>query len=194
MTPFKGRNRVTSLYGYRTLNGVKEFHNGQDIVGDDDRNVRAIWNCVKTEAVPGYNGGRGNLVRLYYSNTLRVICQHLDSIAIKTGQVVMQGDKVGVMGNTGYSFGAHLHIEVQVYRGGKWTAINPAQYTEVPNKIGTHPGNNNKDDTSEPGTLPEPAPDPKLYMLSIGPASIGDKNTLEAIAESLSIPCKITEA
>lgn len=194
MTPFKGKNRVTSLYGYRTLNGVREFHYGQDIVGDDDKNVRAIWDCVKTEAVPGYNGGRGNLVRLYYSSTLRVICQHLDSIAIKSGQSVKQGDKVGVMGNTGYSFGAHLHIEVQVLKGSTWTAINPAPYTEVPNTAGTHAGNNNLDGVSEPDTSTKTAPSAPLYTITIGPASVGDKNTLAATAEALGLPVAVKEA
>lgn len=193
MTPFKGTNRITSPYGWRTINGVREFHNGEDIVGDQSRDVRAIWDCVKTEALPGYNGGRGNLVRLYYSATLRAICQHLDSIAIKTGQAVKQGDKVGVMGNTGYSFGAHLHIEVQVLRGGKWTPINPAQYTEVPNTVGKHPGNDNKDKKGEPTTLPDPAPAGPSYVLTIGPSSVGDKNTLEAQAVALGLPVEVKE-
>lgn len=190
MTPFKGINRVTSPYGWRTLNGVREFHYGQDIVGDNDWNVRAIWDCVKVEAVPGYNGGRGNLVRLYYNNTLRVICQHLNKIYITTGQKVKQGDKVGLMGQTGYSFGAHLHIEVQVYKNGGWYAVEPWLYTEVPNTVGKHAGNDNLDNAQKP----EPAPQPVVkYDVKVGLMSVGDKNTMEAIGTQAGTPAPQVE-
>lgn len=146
MTPSKGKVRVTSPYGYRThpITGKYQHHNGIDSVAEN-RNIRSIWDCVKTEAVPGYNYGRGNLVRLYYSNTLRVIFQHLEKILIKTGQTVKQGDVVGVMGTTGDSTGVHLHSEVQVLRGGKWVAVNPSAYINIPNKVGTYMGNDNLD-------------------------------------------------
>ena len=34
---------------------------------------------------------------------------------LKVGASIKKGDAVGIMGNTGNSFGAHLHIEVQNY-------------------------------------------------------------------------------
>jgi murein DD-endopeptidase MepM/ murein hydrolase activator NlpD len=37
---------------------------------------------------------------------------HLDTIAVSLGQTLNYGDKIGVMGSTGQSFGAHLHIDV----------------------------------------------------------------------------------
>ena len=39
--PFRGRNRITSPYGPRTVNGVKDLHNGFDIVGDDGTDIGA---------------------------------------------------------------------------------------------------------------------------------------------------------
>ncbi|MBE6538084.1 MAG: M23 family metallopeptidase, partial [Ruminococcaceae bacterium] len=47
---------------------------------------------------------------------------------------VRAGDKLGVMGNTGYSFGAHLHFEVR--NGSK--KINPEDILGIPNKVGTY--------------------------------------------------------
>ena len=193
MTPFSGRNRVTSPYGWRTINGVKEFHYGEDIVGDDNQTIRAIWDSIKCEVSIGYNGGRGNMVILYYNNNLRVINQRMNTVYVKNGQAVKQGVHIGTMGNTGYSFGAHLHIEVQILQNGRWTPVEPSQYTEVPNTVGTHPGNNNYDKDPKPEPPPQPTPEPPLYMLTIGPASEGDKNTLEAQATLLGIPVVVTK-
>ncbi len=191
MTPGKGINRVTSPYGWRTLNGKREFHYGNDSVITGA--VRAIWDCIKTEISYGYNGGRGNLVRLYYSKTLRVIYQHLKSISIVSGQKVKQGDAVGVMGNTGYSFGAHLHTEVQVLINGKWTPVNPAPYTEVPNTVGSHAGNDNYDKVTAPAD-PEPAPAAPLYIVAAGPMSAGDRRTMESMAGNLGLPHTASQA
>ncbi len=152
MTPCEGTNRVTSAYGWRTLNGVKQFHYGEDIVAES-RRVRAIWDAVKTEVLWGYNGGRGNLVRLYYSAGLRVIYQHLNEIYVTAATKVRQGDVIGLMGWSGDCVpqgagGMHLHIEVQKLVYGKWTPIDPAAYTEVPNVVGSHAGNNRLDTTA----------------------------------------------
>jgi len=50
---------------------------------------------------------------------------HLDSIAVKPGQVVGVGDPLGLSGSTGFSTGPHLHIEMRDYRG---NFIDPALY------------------------------------------------------------------
>ena len=152
MTPCEGTNRVSSPYGWRTLNGVRQWHAGQDIVAAN-RRLRAIWDAVKVEALPGYNGGRGNLVRLYYSPTLRVIYQHLNEIYVAAGTAVRQGDVIGLMGWSGDCVpqgagGMHLHIEVQKLAYGAWTAVEPSAYTEVPNTAGSHPGNDRLDTTA----------------------------------------------
>ena len=58
----------------------------------------------------------------------------MKSRAVAAGQTVKAGDKLGVMGNTGYSFGAHLHFEVR--EGSK--AINPEGILGIPNNTGTY--------------------------------------------------------
>lgn len=152
MTPCAGTNRVTSPYGWRTLRGARQWHAGQDIVAEN-RRLRAIWDAVKVDVLPGWNGGRGNLVRLYYSATLRVIYQHLNDIYVTAASAVRQGDAIAQMGWSGDCVpqgpgGMHLHIEVQKLAYGAWTAVDPAPYTEVPNAAGSHPGNNRLDTTA----------------------------------------------
>lgn len=139
--PFTGRNRVTQPYTYKTAS--KKGHGGIDIVGDDNQTVHAVeagrvtmiseWDGKTKEGTQSY----GNLVVVTDSNNCRHYYAHLKSIAVSKGQLVSIGTKIGVMGNTGNSFGAHLHYEV---RTGQTTAtrVNPADYCGLENAKGTY--------------------------------------------------------
>lgn len=139
--PFTGRNRVTQAYTYKTAS--KTGHGGIDIVGDDDTTVHAVesgtvtmiskWDGKTKTGTQSY----GNLVVVTDNNGCRHYYAHLQSIAVSKGQFVFVGTKIGVMGNTGNSFGAHLHYEV---RTGQTTAtrVNPADYCGVQNAKGTY--------------------------------------------------------
>lgn len=150
MTPFAKENRVTSLFGYREfyLNGklVKGQHYGIDEVvnnpsEESDWSVREVTGGAVRETLLGYNGGRGNLVKVETAPGVIEIYQHLKSIAVKKGQTVRQGDVIGVAGSTGDSTGRHLHFEVQI----NGTPVEPSAWMGIPNKIGTYPGNNDLD-------------------------------------------------
>lgn len=131
--------RVTSPYGNRTLNGTKQFHGGYDLVGVGSTNICAVVGgtvvhsrMITDKSNPTWQWGnyvciRGTDDRLYY------YC-HMQSRSVKPGDTVHPGDKLGVMGNTGYSFGAHLHFEVR--EGSK--AINPEEILGIANKTGTY--------------------------------------------------------
>lgn len=150
MTPFAKENRVTSLFGYREfyLNGklVKGQHYGIDEVvnnpsEESDWTVREVTGGTVAAVSAGYNGGRGNLVKVETAPGVIEIYQHLKSIAVKKGQTVRQGDVIGVAGSTGDSTGRHLHFEVQI----NGTPVEPSAWMGIPNKIGTYPGNNDLD-------------------------------------------------
>lgn len=139
--PFKGRNRVTQAYTYKAT--AKTGHGGIDIVGDDNKNVYAVesgtvtmiskWDGKTKTGTQSY----GNLVVVTDANNCRHYYAHLQSIAVSKGQAVSVGTQIGVMGNTGNSFGAHLHYEV---RTGQTTAtrVNPADHCGVQNAKGTY--------------------------------------------------------
>ncbi|MDR2701218.1 MAG: M23 family metallopeptidase [Spirochaetaceae bacterium] len=56
----------------------------------------------------------GNTVVIEHMPGVYSICQHLDKIAVKEGDIVQAGTRIGDAGATGFATGAHLHWEVRV--------------------------------------------------------------------------------
>jgi murein DD-endopeptidase MepM/ murein hydrolase activator NlpD len=56
----------------------------------------------------------GKYVMIEHNNNLSTLYAHLSRQVVKEGETVNQGDIIGFSGNTGYSFGAHLHFGVYV--------------------------------------------------------------------------------
>ena len=150
MTPFAGRQRVSSPYGYRLDpfgSGRRVWHGGIDVTSQEGRwAVRETTGGTVAEVSVGYNGGRGCLVKVQSGQAL-VITQHYDSIAVKKGQRVKQGDVLGVAGATGDVTGVHLHFEVQ--KNGR--QVNPAAWLGLPNSAGVYSGNDELDDGGTAG-------------------------------------------
>ncbi len=62
------------------------------------------------------NSSYGNVVIIRHKNGLETIYAHLSKILVHTDQYVNAGELIGLGGNTGHSFGSHLHFEVR-YKG-----------------------------------------------------------------------------
>jgi murein DD-endopeptidase MepM/ murein hydrolase activator NlpD len=60
------------------------------------------------------SGGYGNFTCVGHSASLATCYAHQSSIATSQGASVRKGDVIGYVGNTGHSFGAHLHFEVRI--------------------------------------------------------------------------------
>lgn len=75
----------------------------------------------------------GNYICLQTDDGKKIYYCHLKSRAVNAGDYVKAGTAIGVMGNTGYSFGEHLHFEVRRNN----IPINAAEYLGIQNKIGT---------------------------------------------------------
>jgi len=135
---FKGKFRLTSPRGDRVLNGVKGYHKGIDLVGVDDITVYSIADGT-IDATPYEANGFGYYVRMLLPDGRRIYYGHLKqgSICVKAGQTVKQGDKLGVMGNTGHSFGAHTHLEIRP-KGTSKDSLDICDYTGIPNVKGTY--------------------------------------------------------
>ncbi|MCE9499001.1 MAG: M23 family metallopeptidase [Leptospira sp.] len=89
----------------------KTFHGGLDIAAEKGTEVIAaaegeVIRCEKT-------GGYGNLVVLKHPLGYETRYGHLNEFAVRKGDRVKRGEKIGEVGSTGRSTGNHLHFEVR---------------------------------------------------------------------------------
>lgn len=103
---------VTSGFGYRVGPGITRFHQGLDIGAPSGTPIRAAGGG--TVILAGWTGGYGNYTCIDHGGSVSTCYGHQSAIHVSVGQRVSQGQVIGLVGNTGYSFGAHLHFEVRV--------------------------------------------------------------------------------
>ena len=96
-------------------------HLGIDIDAPEGSSVYAAGSGVVTQAQGGWNTGYGNVVQIDHGNGYVTVYAHLSQINVGVCQSVGQGTLIGLSGNTGNSFGAHLHFEIR----NSGTNINP---------------------------------------------------------------------
>lgn len=102
-------------------NGYGPGHLGLDIQANEGDPVYAAGSGVVTMAQGGWNYGYGNVIQIDHGNGYVTVYAHLSAIYVSLCTGVGQGAVIGAAGNTGNSFGAHLHFEVR-YGGSN---INP---------------------------------------------------------------------
>lgn len=126
---------VSSSFKMRTLNGVTRQHNGIDIcrwAGTHGASIVAVKDgTVEYANHNGYGGGYGLYVVINHGNGVKTYYAHLSSVHVNTGDYVTQGTVIGLAGNTGYSFGAHLHFGLMI--NGGW--VNPMNYLSKPSGL-----------------------------------------------------------
>ncbi len=99
------------------------YHRAIDIAAWIGNPVRAADGGTVISA--GWNNtGYGNMILINHGNGFVTRYGHLSKISVRVGQVVKQGQQIGLMGSTGNSTGPHLHFEV-IYGG---VARNPFNY------------------------------------------------------------------
>ena len=128
---------VTSPFGMRQDpmdKSKQQMHKGIDIRAKHD-DVLATENGGKVVAVNhNANTGGGKSVTVEYARSdgskVQTTYMHLDSIAVKVGDEVKAGQKLGGSGNTGTrTTGEHLHFGVKtISADGKTRDVDPASY------------------------------------------------------------------
>jgi len=104
--------RVSSNFGWRThpISGKKSFHDGVDIAASHGTGIYAY--SAGRVSFAGWNGGYGKVVYIDHGNGLQTRYAHMSAISVRVGERVSAGEKIGAVGSTGNSTGAHLHFEV----------------------------------------------------------------------------------
>lgn len=118
---------ITEYFGYVLRSDIGESvtrsHDGIDIAGlGCGSPIYAINSGTVTYA--GWGSGFGNEVEINHGSGYNSTYAHLNSISVSVGQTVRKGQQIGTMGNTGYSFGCHLHFQTDRYG----TLVNPMSF------------------------------------------------------------------
>lgn len=104
---------ITSGFGLRKdpITFEPSFHSGIDIAGRTNDPVYATADGIVESA--GWDRSYGNQVRIAHGNGIETSYFHMSKIVVENGQQVTKGQKIGQVGSTGRSTGAHLHYEVR---------------------------------------------------------------------------------
>lgn len=137
-----------------TFAGNDEVHNGDhgaiDItndLGDGGTNIIAAKDGVviypTDDSQTGYadvgnpedGGGYGNHVIIQHSDGNYTYYAHMsqNSITVRSGDNVKQGQVIGKMGNSGDSRGTHLHFEVRAGGNAHANRVDPLDYVSIDN-------------------------------------------------------------
>jgi len=110
--PFNWLPYVSDNYGYRIhpIDGTKEYHTGVDIALPEGTPILAGGAGVVAEA--GENGDYGYAILIDYGGGISARYAHCSELFFTAGQTVQAGDIIALVGSTGASTGAHLHMEV----------------------------------------------------------------------------------
>lgn len=115
---------INSNFGSRHLagEGHARMHKGVDIAAPTGTGVFAAAEGVVLRT--GYEaGGYGNFVEVKHPNGMTTLYAHLSRIDVGSGTELTPGQRLGLVGSTGYSTGPHLHFEVRR----KGAQINPTR-------------------------------------------------------------------
>jgi murein DD-endopeptidase MepM/ murein hydrolase activator NlpD len=73
-----------------------------------------------------WSGGYGNLVEIDHGKGLQTRFGHLSRVLVHSGDRVVRGQLIALMGSTGRSTGSHLHYEVRI----DGHAVNPVPFLQ----------------------------------------------------------------
>ena len=115
---------LSSGFGMRLhpIYGNFRMHTGVDLNANTGTPIYATGAGVVESA--GWEGGYGNTVVIKHGFGYKTVYAHCSAIKVQTGQKVVRGQEIALVGSTGAATGPHVHYEVIV--NGNFD--NPAKY------------------------------------------------------------------
>lgn len=135
---------ITSKYGIRKLKSEFAFrmHNGIDLISKFQN--KKVFSGFNGRVIYVTNDWKeddprkcGNKVIIQISTKrgiFRLQYWHLNQVYVKPDDIVNPDTILGTYGNTGYSFGDHLHFQVEKSSQGKWISEDPLSFIKYTNK------------------------------------------------------------
>ena len=125
-----------------------EYHNAIDISGQTGLNIYAVR--AGRVVTSGWLGGYGYIIILFHEDlggyTFYAHCSELD---VYEGDTVAQGQIIGKVGNTGNSYGSHLHFGICSSLLNNWPArtyYDPLSFFSYTDSPSSDPGTSNSSD------------------------------------------------
>ncbi len=112
---------------YLSGNDYWSGHLALDIAAGMGAPIYAADSGVVTMAAGGWNYGYGNVIMIDHGNGYVTLYAHLSQINVSVCQSVYAGQLIGLAGNSGNSYGPHLHFEVRLNGGfiNPWYVLPP---------------------------------------------------------------------
>ena len=99
------------INGHRGLDLVGKNYTIDDIISYDSGQILMAVTGYGNGSGEGVNWRYGNFVKVLHDNGTVCLYAHMEYVSVKVGQRVSKGQILGRMGNSGNSFGGHLHWE-----------------------------------------------------------------------------------
>ena len=129
-----GDIRITNVYSssHKGVDIVKAPSSLETVIAHSGGKVTLCQTGQKNNKGSKGNLSYGNCIKIDHGNGYSTLYAHLDRVFVKLGDFVTEGQEIGFMGNTGNSYGAHLHFEVRKDN----VRINPTEYIDKDLPIG----------------------------------------------------------
>ena len=112
---------LSSGFGYRW----GRLHSGIDMAAPTGTPIYASDGGTIQRA--GWYAGYGLCVEVYHENGRMTRYGHCSKLLVNVGDKVYQGQNIALVGNTGHSFGSHLHFEINL----NGSPVNPRPYLGI---------------------------------------------------------------
>ncbi len=124
--PLANNRYVTDVYGVLRKTGDQEiWHLGTDFAAASGSTVAAMNSGVVRFASSTFS--YGNTVIVDHGEGIYSMYLHMSKILAAVGQAVKQGQVLGLVGDTGFSTGEHLHISIKV----NGVSVDPLRFVGI---------------------------------------------------------------
>lgn len=136
--PLQSGYMTSTWYSDYLYDGSCRSHAGVDIAAATGTPVYSVSDGKVVFAEYGWNGGYGNKIVVQHfinGQNYTTLYGHLSGINVNVGDIVTKDSVIGYVGNTGNSYGSHLHLNLCIGLNScisRWQTTDPGAYINFP--------------------------------------------------------------